>query len=44
MTEKLLMYGVGREIKFYDMPAVRTVMREAANESISFLGSWYWES
>jgi hypothetical protein len=30
MTEKLLMYGVGREIKFSDMPAVRTVMRDAA--------------
>ncbi len=30
MTEKLLMYGVGREMKYYDMPAVRTIMREAA--------------
>jgi hypothetical protein len=30
MTEKLLMYGVGRETKYYDMPAVRGVMREAA--------------
>jgi len=30
MTEKLLMYGVGRETKYYDMPAVRTVMRDAA--------------
>jgi mono/diheme cytochrome c family protein len=30
MTEKLLMYGVGREIKFYDMPAVRAVRRDAA--------------
>jgi mono/diheme cytochrome c family protein len=30
MTEKLLMYGVGRETKYYDMPAVRTIMREAA--------------
>ena len=23
MTEKLLMYGVGRETKYYDMPVVR---------------------
>ena len=30
MTEKLLMYGMGREIKFYDMPAVRSVVRAAA--------------
>jgi len=30
MTEKLMMYGVGRETKYYDMPAVRTVMRDAA--------------
>ena len=27
MTEKLLMYGVGRETKYYDMPAVRAIMR-----------------
>lgn len=30
MTEKLLMYGVGRETKYYDMPVVRAVMRGAA--------------
>ena len=29
MTEKLLMYGVGRETKYYDMPVVREVMRGA---------------
>ena len=28
MTEKLLMYGVGRETKYYDMPVVRAVMHE----------------
>ena len=36
MTEKLLMYGAGREIKFYDMPAVRTVMRDAAKNRYRF--------
>jgi hypothetical protein len=36
MTEKLLMYGVGREIKYYDMPAVRTVMRDAAKNRYRF--------
>jgi hypothetical protein len=30
MTEKLLMYGVGRETKYDDMPVVRAVMRNAA--------------
>jgi cytochrome c551/c552 len=29
MTEKLLMYGVGRETKYYDMPVVREIMRGA---------------
>jgi hypothetical protein len=32
MTEKLLMYGVGRETKYYDMPVVRAVMRDAARD------------
>jgi hypothetical protein len=30
LTEKLLMYGVGRETKYYDMPVVREIMRDAA--------------
>ncbi|HWF10245.1 MAG TPA: DUF1592 domain-containing protein [Bryobacteraceae bacterium] len=29
LTEKLLTYGVGRGLKYYDMPAVRTITREA---------------
>jgi hypothetical protein len=36
MTEKLLMYGVGRETKYYDMPVVRTVMRDAAGNRYRF--------
>jgi cytochrome c551/c552 len=36
MTEKLLMYGVGRETKYYDMPVVRSVMREAARDRYRF--------
>jgi cytochrome c551/c552 len=31
MTEKLLMYGVGRETKYYDMPVVRAIMHDAAS-------------
>jgi cytochrome c551/c552 len=36
MTEKLLMYGVGRETKPYDMPVVRTVMRDATGDRYRF--------
>ena len=36
MTEKLLMYGMGREIKYYDMPVVRIVMRDAARNRYRF--------
>jgi hypothetical protein len=36
MTEKLLMYGMGREIKYYDMPAVRIVVRDAAKNRYRF--------
>ncbi len=30
MTEKLLAYGTGRALKYYDMPVVRAIDREAA--------------
>lgn len=36
MTEKLLMYGVGRETRYYDMPVVRAVMRDAARDRYRF--------
>jgi hypothetical protein len=36
MTEKLLMYGVGRETKYYDMPVVRAVMRNAERDRYRF--------
>jgi mono/diheme cytochrome c family protein len=36
MTNKLLMYGVGRETKYYDMPVVRAVMRGAAGHQYRF--------
>ena len=36
MTEKLMMYGVGRETKYSDMPTVRTVMRDAAKNRYRF--------
>jgi len=36
LTEKLLMYGAGRETKYFDMPAVRTIMRDAAKNRYRF--------
>ena len=30
LTEKLMMYGMGRKLEYYDMPQVRTVVRRAA--------------
>jgi hypothetical protein len=30
VAERLLMYAVGRNLQYYDAPAVRTVLREAA--------------
>jgi hypothetical protein len=36
MTEKLLMYGLGRETKYYDMPVVRAIMRDAARDRYRF--------
>jgi hypothetical protein len=31
-TEKLMMYAVGRELEYFDMPQVRTVVRRAASQ------------
>ena len=36
MTEKLLMYAVGRASRYYDMPAIRTIGREAARNNYRF--------
>jgi hypothetical protein len=36
MTERLLMYGVGRETRYSDMPVVRTIMRDAAKSRYRF--------
>jgi mono/diheme cytochrome c family protein len=36
MTEKLLTYGTGRALKYYDMPVVRSIDREAARNDNRF--------
>jgi len=38
MTEKLMTYGTGRALKYTDMPAVRTIVRDAARNDNRF--SW----
>ena len=36
MTEKLLMYAVGRASHYYDMPTIRAITREAARNDYKF--------
>ena len=36
LTEKLMMYALGREIEYFDMPQVRAVVRAAAAENNRF--------
>jgi hypothetical protein len=36
MTEKLMTYALGRSVDYYDMPAVRKVVRDAAAENYRF--------
>jgi hypothetical protein len=36
MTQKLLMYGIGRETKYNDMPVVRAIMRGAEPNRYKF--------
>jgi hypothetical protein len=36
MTQKLMMYAVGRELEYYDMPQVRAVVRAAAADDYRF--------
>lgn len=36
LTGKLLMYALGRNVQYYDGPAIRAIAREAANESYTF--------
>jgi hypothetical protein len=36
MTEKLLMFATGREAHYYDMPAIRTITRDAGRTDYRF--------
>jgi hypothetical protein len=37
LTEKLMMYALGRELEYYDMPQVRAIMSSAAKEDYRLL-------
>ena len=36
MTEKLLMFAIGRNVQYFDGPAVRGIVREAADDDYAF--------
>lgn len=36
LTEKLMTYGLGRSMEYYDMPAVRQIVRDAARDNYRF--------
>ena len=36
MTEKLMTYALGRTVEYYDMPAVRAIVRNAARDNYRF--------
>ncbi|MEO8466525.1 MAG: DUF1592 domain-containing protein [Gammaproteobacteria bacterium] len=36
MTQKLMMYALGRELEYFDMPQVRAIVRGAAREDYKF--------
>ena len=36
ITEKLMMYGVGRNVQYYDRPAIRAIIKQAARSNYTF--------
>ena len=36
LAEKLLMYGIGRNVQYYDQPAVRAIVKESARNNYTF--------
>jgi len=35
-TEKLMMYALGRNVQYYDMPAVRKIVRDSQKQGFTF--------
>ncbi|MBV9507090.1 MAG: DUF1585 domain-containing protein, partial [Acidobacteriia bacterium] len=36
MTSKLMMYGLGRNVQYYDGPAIRAIVQEAGKHNYTF--------
>jgi len=36
MTEKMMLYALGRNLEYYDMPAIRKIVRDAAKDNYRF--------
>jgi hypothetical protein len=36
VSEKLLMYSIGRNVQYFDAPAIRTIARDAAKKNNTF--------
>ena len=36
IAEKLLMYGIGRNVQYFDGPAIRIIVRDAAKNNYTF--------
>jgi hypothetical protein len=36
VSEKLLMYAIGRNVQYFDEPAVRSIMKEGARDNDTF--------
>jgi cytochrome c-type biogenesis protein CcmE len=36
VTEKLMMYALGRNVQYYDAPAVRAIVKDAAERNYEF--------
>ena len=36
LAEKIMMYALGRSIEYYDMPAIRKIVRDSARDNYKF--------
>ena len=43
-TENLMTYALGRRVEYYDMPTVRTIVRDAAKQDYKHVGLRRWAS
>jgi hypothetical protein len=36
VTEKLMMYAIGRNVQYFDEPAIRAIVRQSAKQNYTF--------